>query len=403
MANAVVIVGAGEAGGQTAISLRQGGFDGAVTVIGEEPYIPYERPALSKRFLAGELEMERMYLRAADYYGERNISLMLSTRVEAITPGEGAILADGSAIGGDAIVLATGGHVRRLPVPGADLAGVHYLRTIDDVLGFRDGLGPNTKLTIVGGGYIGLEVAAVATKRGCTVTVLEMESRVLNRVVAAEVSDFYTRMHREEGVDIRTCVKVSSFKGNGNVEVVVCADGSELDTDCVIIGIGIVPNVGVAEAAGLAVDNGIVVDALTRTSVDGICAVGDCTNHPNDVLGRRLRLESVQNALSQGKTAANTILGKDTPYAEVPWFWSDQYDVKLQMAGINNPGDRVIVRGDSGSRSFSICYLRDEVLVAVNALNRPKDFLQSKKLIAAKIAPDEPCLADPAVPLKDFL
>ena len=403
MANAVVIVGAGEAGGQTAISLRQGGFDGPVTVIGDEPYVPYERPALSKQFLAGELEMERMYLRAANFYGEKDIRLRLQEKVTAIQPGQGVTLSDGSVIEGDAIVLATGGRVRQLPIDGADLTGVHYLRTIDDVLGFRDSIKPGTKLAIVGGGYIGLEVAAVAAKHGCKVTVLEMEGRVLNRVVAPEVSEFYTRLHTEEGVDIKTNVRVSGFKGDGQVAAVGCADGTEIKTDCVIIGIGIIPNIELAEAAGLNVDNGITVDAFTRTSVDGVYAVGDCSNHPNDLLDRRLRLESVQNAISQGKTAANTILGTETPYAEVPWFWSDQYDVKLQMTGINDPGDQVVVRGDSSTRSFSVCYLRDGVLVAVNSMNRAKDFLQAKKAIAAKIRPAESRLTDPEVPLKEFL
>lgn len=230
-----------------------------------------------------------------------------------------------------------------------------------------------------------------------------MEQRVLNRVVAPEVSDFYTRLHTEEGVTIKTDVRVTGFKGNGKVETVVCADGSEIDADCVIVGIGIIPNTELAEEAGLDVNNGIVVDALTRTSAEHVYAVGDCTNHPNDLLGRRLRLESVQNAISQGKTAAGAILGKETPYAEVPWFWSDQYDVKLQMAGINDPDDHVIVRGDSSTRSFSVCYVRDGVLVAVNALNRPKDFLQSKKVITAKAPIDEARLADADVPLKEFL
>ncbi len=403
MANSVVIVGAGEAGGQTAISLRQGGFAGPVTVIGEEPYIPYERPALSKQFLAGELDMERMYLRAENFYEDKDIILKSNARVTAIAPGDHVTLSDGLMVPGHAIVLATGGAVRQLPVPGVDLDGVHYLRTIDDVLGFRDTLHPKTKLAIVGGGYIGLEVAAVAAKLGCNVTVLEMENRVLNRVVAPVVSEFYTRLHTEEGVTIKTDVRVSGFKGNGKVETVLCTDGSEVGAECVVIGIGIVPNTDLAETAGLEVNNGIVVDAYARTSTKDVYAVGDCTNHPNDLLGRRLRLESVQNAISQGKTAANTILEKDMPYAEVPWFWSDQYDVKLQMAGINDPDDQVVVRGDSGSRTFSVCYLRDGVLVAVNALNRPKDFLQSKKVIAAKVAIDESRLADPDVPLEDLL
>lgn len=402
MTDSVVIVGAGEAGGQTAISLRQGGYENPITIIGDEPYIPYERPALSKQFLAGDLEQERLYLRAAEFYAERNISIKLNERVTAITPGHSVTLSDGSSIAAQSIVLATGGRVRPMPVDGADLQGIYYLRTIDDVLGFRDALGPDVNLAIVGGGYIGLEVAAVATKLGCNVTILEMGDRVLNRVVAPVVSEFYTRVHREEGVDIRTSVTVSGFEGKTQIENVLCSDGSKLKADVVIIGIGIIPNIELAESADLKIDNGIVVDAFARTSVDNVYAVGDCTNHPNDLLGRRLRLESVQNALSQGKTAANTILGKGAPYAEVPWFWSDQYDIKLQMTGINDPDDQVVVRGDSGTRSFSVCYLRDGILVAVNALNRPKDFLQAKKAIAAKITPDISRLTDTETPIKNL-
>ena len=402
MTQSVVIVGAGEAGGQTAISLRHGGFEGPVTIIGDEPYIPYERPALSKQFLARELELERLYLRANSFYDEKNITIRLGERVEAIDPGQSVTLSNGTHLPATEIVIATGGRIRPLPVPGADLQGVYYLRTIDDVLSFRDTLTPGTKLAIVGGGYIGLEVAAVATKLGCSVTVLEMENRVLNRVVAPEVSDFYTRVHREEGVEIRAGVTVSGFEGKARVEHVVCNDGSKLDVDLVIIGIGIVPNIELAAAAGLNVDNGIVVDAMTRSSVSNVYAVGDCSNHPNELLGRRLRLESVQNALSQGKTAANAILGNEIPYSEVPWFWSDQYDVKLQMVGINDPDDQIILRGDPSTRSFSVCYLREGVLVAINALNRAKDFLHAKKAIAAKMRPDSTRLADPDVALKDL-
>ncbi len=401
MSNGVVIVGGGEAGGQAAISLRQGGYDAPVTIIGDEPYVPYERPALSKQFLAGEMDMERMYLRAPDFYDQKNISLRLGERVTAIMPGQGVTTHSGD-IAAEAIVLATGGRVRTLPVDGADLPGVHYLRSFDDVLAFRDRLAAKTKIAIVGGGYIGLEVAAVATKLGCAVTVLEMEERVLNRVVAPEVSAFYTRIHTEEGVEIRTGTTVTGFTGSDRLTGVACSDGTTREVDLAIVGIGIVPNVDLAEAAGLDVDNGIVVDALTRTSHPGVYAAGDCTNHPNDLLGRRLRLESVQNALSQGKTAANAILGNATPYAEVPWFWSDQYDVKLQMVGINDPGDDVVIRGDDKTRSFSVCYLRGGVLVAINAINRPKDFLQAKKAIAAGLKPDVAKLADSDVALKEL-
>lgn len=402
MTTSVVIVGAGEAGGQAAISLRQGGFEGPVTIIGDEPYIPYERPALSKQFLARELEQERLYLRAEEFYRDKDITLRLNERVASIEPGHSATLENGEIISASSLVLATGGRVRPLPVPGADLNGVHYLRTINDVLGFRDALKPGVKIAIVGGGYIGLEVAAVAQKLGCTVTVLEMEHRVLNRVVAVEVSDFYTQVHTEAGVDIRVNVAVTGFDGQDHVRRVLCGDGTTLETDIVIIGIGIIPNIELAESAGLVIDNGIVVNALTQTSEHGVYAVGDCTNHPNDLLGRRLRLESVQNALSQGKTAANAILGKDIPYSEVPWFWSDQYDIKLQMVGINDPDDQAVLRGDPSTRSFSVCYLRDGVLVAINAMNRPKDFIQAKKAITAKLKPNPARLADPEIALKEL-
>ncbi len=402
MTQSVVVVGAGEAGGQAAISLRQGGFTGPVTIVGDEPYIPYERPALSKQFLAGTLDLERLYLRASDFYTARNITLKLHETVTSITPGQGVTLSKGEFLHATDMILATGGRVRRLNVPGLALEGIHYLRTIDDVLGFRDQMKPGLKLAIVGGGYIGLEVAAVAAKLGCRVTVLESDQRVLSRVAAPEASTFYERLHREEGVDLRTQVTVSGFSGTDHVSHVNCTDGTELEADLVVVGIGIIPNTELAESVGLKIDNGIVVDDLTRTSSEHIYAIGDCSNHPNALLNRRLRLESVQNALSQGKTAANAILGHKTPYAEIPWFWSDQYDVKLQMAGINEPGDDVILRGDRNSRSFSICYLRAGVLVAINAINRPKDFLQSKKVIAAKISPDTTRLADPETPLKDL-
>ncbi|MFL2771049.1 MAG: NAD(P)/FAD-dependent oxidoreductase [Rhodospirillaceae bacterium] len=403
MAQTVVIVGAGEAGGQAAISLRQGGFIGSITIIGDEPYVPYERPALSKQFLANSLVMHRMYLRPAEFYDDHDISLKLNSRVNKVVPGQGVILSDGSFLEGDTLILATGGYPRKLMLDGSELNGVHYLRTIDDVLGFRDSLMQGTKLVIIGGGYIGLEVAAVATKSGCSVTVIEMENRVLSRVVAPEVSAFYTRVHKEEGVNIKTNSRVTGFTGVDSVESVALADGSEVQADCVIIGVGIVPNTELAETAGLKINNGIVVDANTRTSVDAVYAAGDCTNHPNALLGRRLRLESVQNALSQGKAAANSILCREIPYAEIPWFWSDQYDIKLQMVGINDPGDQVVIRGDPATRSFSVCYIRKGTLVAINTMNRSKDFLQGKKAIAKAIRPDLTLLADSNTPLKEFL
>lgn len=396
-----VIVGAGQAGAQTAIILRQNGYGGSITLVGDEAYVPYERPPLSKGFMAGDMDIERLTMRPQHFYTDKNIALRLKTTVTHIDRIHKTVaLHSGEILSYGKLVLATGGRVRRMICPGTELPGVHYLRTIDDVLGFRDRPKPGLKLVIVGGGYIGLEVAAVAVKRGCAVTILEMMPLVLNRVVAPEMSKFYTGVHREAGVDVRTSVTVSGFEGREALERVVCADGTVIAADLAVVGIGIVPNVEVAVEAGLAVDNGIVVDAFARTSDPDIFSAGDCTNHPSNAVGGRLRLESVPNALGQGKAAALAILGHPAPYDEVPWFWSDQYDLKLQMCGISQPGDHVVIRGSMADRKFSACYLRGGVFVACQAVNLAKDFLQSKKLIAARVRPDPGRLADAGVPLQ---
>jgi 3-phenylpropionate/trans-cinnamate dioxygenase ferredoxin reductase component len=399
----IVIIGAGEAGGQTAISLRQGGFSGRIIVVGDERYVPYERPPLSKAFLAGESELERMYMRAAEFYPQNQIELRLETTVASIDRATQKVaLTSGEQLNYDKLVLATGGRVRKLTCPGAGLKGVNYLRTIDDVLGYRDALVAGARIVIVGGGYIGLEVAAVAIKRGCAVTVLETLPRVLSRVVPEQMSAFYTDVHTQAGVKIVTNAAVTSFEGSTHVERVVCSDGQAYPADLVIVGIGILPNVELAQAAGLTCDNGIVVDGYAQTSDPDIYAAGDCTNHPNAILGQRLRLESVPNALAQGKAAALHMLGKGEVYAEVPWFWSDQHDLKLQMTGLSEPGDTIVIRGSIPDRKFSACYLRDGVFVACHAVNMAKDFLQSKKLIAAKAKPDPAKLADASIALKDL-
>ena len=399
----VVIIGAGEAGGQTAISLRQGSYEGRIIVLGDEAYIPYERPPLSKAFLAGEAELERMYMRGPEFYPQNKIELRLNTSVKTIDRTKKRVtLINGEALAYDKLVIATGGRVRKLSCPGAELPGVHYLRSIDDVIGYRDQLVAGANLAIIGGGYIGLEVAAVVIKRGCKVTVIEALPRVLNRVVAPEMSAFYTDVHRQAGVNILTSTAVTALEGQGKIEYVVCNTGQRIAADLAIVGIGIVPNIAIAQAAGLNCDNGIVVDKCALTSDPDIYAVGDCSNHPNEILGRRLRLESVPNALAQGKAAALHILGKPEKYAEVPWFWSDQYDLKLQMTGLSEPGDTVVIRGSMPERKFSACYLRHGVFVACNAVNMAKDFLQSKKLIAAKNQIDPVKLADVSIPLKDM-
>ncbi|MGE3332481.1 MAG: NAD(P)/FAD-dependent oxidoreductase [Rhodospirillaceae bacterium] len=404
MSENVLIIGAGQAGAQTAIFLRQNQFAGPITMIGEEAYVPYERPPLSKGFLAGEVELERMAMRPATFYADKNIDLRLKTKVFHIDRVQKTIgLSTGEVLRYGKLVLATGGRVRRMICPGAELPGVHYLRNAEDVLGFRERLTAGVKLVIVGGGYIGLEVAAVAVKRGCKVTILEMMPQVLNRVVAPEISDFYADVHRAAGVDIRTSETVTGFEGAGALTRVRCSDGTAIEADLAVIGIGIVPNVELAVEAGLPVDNGIVVDECARTIDPDIFAAGDCTNHPSRIVGERLRLESVPNALGQGKAAALAITGAPAPYDEVPWFWSDQYDLKLQMAGLSKPGDTVVIRGSMEARKFSACYLRDGVFVACHAVNMAKDFLQSKKLISNRVRPDPILLADPATPLQSFL
>ncbi len=402
MSQTVIIIGAGQAGGQCALALRQNGFEGPVILIGDEPYVPYERPPLSKSYLAGDVPEERMFMRPEAFYAEKNITLMRGVAVTRVDRATRTVqLSTGDTLTYAKVVFATGGRVRKMTCPGADLPGVHYLRNIDDVRAYKERLAPGLKLVIVGGGYIGLEVAAVAIKRGCTVTVLEMMPLVLNRVVAPEMSAFFSEVHRAAGVDLRTSTAVTAFEGDGKLARVRCGD-QVIDADLAIVGIGIVPNVERAAEAGLACDNGIMVDECMRTADPDVFAAGDCTNHINPVIGGRLRLESVPNALAQGKAAALAILGKPEPVTEVPWFWSDQYDLKLQMTGLSRQGDTIVIRGSMADRKFSACYLRDGVFVACQAVNMAKDFLQSKKLIAERARPDPARLADPAVALRDL-
>ena len=398
----VVIVGGGQAGAQAALSLRQHGFTAAITIIGDEPYPPYERPPLSKDFLKGTVTRERLFMRPAGVYADQQITLRLSETVTAVDRTARCVrLNGGETVPYGKLVLATGGRVRRLSVPGSDLAGIHGLRTIADVEQFRDGFTPGTRVVMIGGGYIGLEAAAVAASRGSKVTVIEALDRVLARVAAEEVSRFYERVHRGHGVDIQTGVNVTGFAGNQRVQQVRCGSRA-FDADLVIVGIGIQPNTALAEAAGLPVDDGIVVDACTRTIDPDIFAIGDCSNHPSALYGGRQRIESVPNALGQGKTVAAAILGNAEPFDDVPWFWSDQYDLKLQMNGIARAGDQVVLRGDMEDKRFSACYLRDGVFVACQAVNAIKDFIQSKKLIAAGARPDLARLADATIALKDI-
>jgi 3-phenylpropionate/trans-cinnamate dioxygenase ferredoxin reductase subunit len=394
-----------------ATSLRDAGWTGRIVMIGEEAHLPYQRPPLSKAFLAGEIDIPQLYLKSQAAYDTAKVECLASTRVERIDRASKTVhLSDGQDIAYDKLVLATGGRVRRYPGAGMEaiekLPNFHYLRTIDDVLRIRAQFQANQRLVIVGGGYVGLEVAAVARKQGLQVTVLEAFDRVLARVTAPEVSLAYERIHREEGVDLRTGVQIDHFEIDSTgtaVAAVVCQDGSRIPADLVIVGIGLIPNTELASAAGLAVDNGVMVDHCTRSSDPDIFAIGDCSNHPNGIFGRRLRLESVPNALEQARTAAAAACGTDKPYNVVPWFWSDQYEVKLKMAGLSQGYDQLVMRGDPQSRSFSAFYLLQGRMLAADTLSRPQDFMLAKRFIAEAIVLDPVKLADESVALKDLL
>lgn len=339
-----------------------------------------------------------------DFYDAPDIDVHLNTRITTVDREQRSVVtADGQNIAYDTLVLATGARVRRLEAPGSDLEGVHYLRGIDDVSRIQSDLDTARHVVIIGAGYIGLEVAAVTRELGHDVTVVEMADRVMSRVVSPVVSDFYRAEHEARGVKFLLSTALEAFDGETRVSAVRTSDGKSVPADLVVVGIGIVPNTELAAASGLAVDNGVVVDAHCRTADDTIYAVGDCTSHPNGIYNRRVRLESVHNALEQAKTAAANICGKALVYSQLPWFWSDQYDLKLQIAGLSEGYDEVVVRGEPASRSFSCLYLRDGVLIACDAINAPRDFVQSKALISARqrIRPER--LADSRVPLKDLV
>ena len=398
----IVVIGAGQAAGQAAASLRQEGYEGEITIIGDEAQAPYQRPPLSKAYLSGEVGLDRVLVRPKNFYADKGINLQTGVRVESINRAEKTIATStGSTLSYDKLLIATGSRPRILNIEGSDLEGLHYLRTVDDVDGIRTAMEAAKNVCIVGGGYIGLEVAAVAKKAGHNVTVLEMEDRILQRVTTPEMSEFYHALHTGRGVDIRVNTMVSGFAGeNGRVTSVLCGDES-IPADLVIVGIGIIPNVELAEAAGLTCDNGIVVNDHCQTSDPDIYAAGDCTNHPNPILDRRLRLESVPNAMEQARTACSNMLGGDKTYAAVPWFWSDQYELKLQMVGFSADGDQSVLRGDKTSNEFAVFYLKDGNVVAVDAVNSPKEFMVAKQLYGKAV--NEADLANPAFELKELL
>ena len=397
-----VIVGASHAAASLAATLRQDGWEGRITLVGDEPNAPYHRPPLSKAYLSGDKDADSLAIRPADFYAAQNIELRPGVRVERIDRDARCVfLDDGSSLGYSKLALTTGALPRHVNLPGSELAGVHYLRNIADVDAIRQQVAAGKSAVIVGGGYIGLETAASLRAAGMRVTVLEAMSRVLQRVTAPEVSGFFNRIHSEEGVSILTDTTVSAFNGRDVLASVTCSDGREFPADLAIVGIGIVPDTALAEAAGLEVDDGIVVDAFARTSDPDIVAAGDCTRHYNPVYERWLRLESVQNANEQARTAARSVAGKTEAYHALPWFWSDQYDVKLQIAGLSAGYDQSVIRGDiEAGRSFTVFYLREGQLIAADAVNRPRDFMAAKRAILAGCAPAAEALADETSDLK---
>ena len=378
----VVIIGASHAAAEAISTLRRSGWTGSITLIGDEKELPYQRPPLSKGYYQGELATEKLAIKNTEFYIKANVDLYLGQRAESINRDDQTIVLDsGDTLEYSHLILATGTRARHLPVVGGDLPNIKYLRTVADVDDIKNTLNANAKLLIVGGGYIGLEVAASAVKQGYTVTVLEAMDRVLARVTSPVISEFYQSMHAQEGVEIRLSTALEKFEQVGEQTFALLANGDKLEFDCAIVGIGVIPNVELAEEAGLACDNGIVVDEFTRTADPNIYAVGDCSNHPNLIYQRRIRLESVPNAVAQAKTAAKAICGEDIAYNQLPWFWSDQYDVKLQTAGLLEGYDDYKVEGDITSRKFSVSYFKDGQLIALDALNSPAEFMKSKKLI----------------------
>lgn len=397
----VVIVGAGQAGFSAAAKLRGLGFEGAITLIGDEAAPPYQRPPLSKKYLMGEMALDRLYLRPSAFYPDNDIDLRLDETVQSIDVSSGTVVTSRGEVPYDELILATGSTPRRLPsAMGGDLEGVHVVRNLADVDGMASQFTAGRRVLIVGGGYIGLEAAAVAASMGLAVDLVEATDRILNRVAAPETAGYFRALHQRHGVTIREGCGLARLEGDGQVRRAVLSDGIALDVDFVIVGIGVVPNAGLAEAAGIEIDNGIRTDAQGRSSVPNVWAAGDCASFPYQ--GSRIRLESVPNAIDQAELVAGNILGAGKPYVAKPWFWSDQYDVKLQIAGLNAGFDRVITRAGAG-QSMSFWYYRGEQLLAVDAMNAPRDYMIAKRLIEAGRSPDPDAVADTSTELKALL
>ncbi|WP_112321317.1 NAD(P)/FAD-dependent oxidoreductase [Oceanibium sediminis] len=396
----IVVIGAGQAGATLVEKLRAQGYEGALTLVGAEDQPPYQRPPLSKKYLLGEMAVERLYLRPLSFYGENDITLRLGQRVTGINRAKQEVhLEDGTDLAYDQLALTTGSRPRHLPdAAGGNLSGVFTVRNLADVDAMTPEFREGRHVLIVGGGYIGLEAAAVAAAKGLKVTLIEMAERILNRVAAEQTADYFRALHAAHGVDIREGIGLERLTGDGRVSGAELTDGTTLDIDFAIVGVGIQPETWLAEAAGLVIENGIKVDAHGRTSDPKIFAAGDCTSFP--YRDTRIRLESVPNAIDQAEVVAGAMLGHAVGYTAKPWFWSDQYDVKLQIAGLNAGYDRVVVRPGTREGAQSVWYFKGDRLLAVDAMNEPRAYMLGKRWIEAQVSPDPVRIADPDADLK---
>ena len=400
----LLIIGAGQSAIQCISTLKKEGYSGSITLVGEEEHLPYQRPPLSKGFLEDSIGKERLYFKKLEFFTENKVQLYLGLAAEKLDiENQKVYLSDNSELEFDKLVLATGSRVRYLDFPGSELKSIFYLRDLDDAEAIKKDLETSDNLVIIGAGYIGLEAAAIAAKKNKTVTVIEMADRVMNRTVDPQISEYYLDLHQSYGVKFHFNTSLETInKASGSLEV-VCSDGTEVKADSVLIGAGVIPNIELAEDSGIYCNNGIIVDEFGQTNFKNIYACGDCTNHPNKILNKNLRLESVHNAMEQAKTVASSVLNNPMEYSQVPWFWSDQYDHKLQIVGLSGDHDLVTMRGKTNDAKFMLFYTKDEELIAVDAINNPKEFLISRKLVANKVKIKPNVISDLNTNLNDLI
>ena len=400
----LLIIGAGQSAIQCISTLKKEGYSGSITLVGEEEHLPYQRPPLSKGFLEDSIGKERLYFKKLEFFTENKVQLYLGLSAEKLEiDNQKVYLSDNSELEFDKLVFATGSRVRYLDFPGSELKSIFYLRDLDDAEAIKKDLETSENLVIIGAGYIGLEAAAIAAKKNKIVTIIEMADRVMNRTVDPQISEYYLNLHKSYGVKFHFNTSLETINKVSDSLEVVCSDGTEVKADSVLIGAGVVPNIELAEEAGIYCDNGIIVDEFGQTNFKNIYACGDCTNHPNKILNKNLRLESVHNAMEQAKTVASSVMNNPMEYSQVPWFWSDQYDHKLQIVGLSGDHDLVTMRGNTNDAKFMLFYTKDEELIAVDAINNPKEFLISRKLVANKVKIKPNVISDLNTNLNDLI